>query len=170
MNVNDNVLQMVLSPDSNQLSFWGSSSFHIINLESLETLIYLNLALNRNYSHSGGQIMLSENLYITGTRVDISTDDTYVTQSLVDGGVQIILPDTSIERFIQIATFCNAPASLTEIDTTMNVDVLSQMLLDELNMLPENTLSSSCMTDLRLMAVALTHQQEIPISTPTPTP
>jgi hypothetical protein len=166
MTINSYVLRMRLSPDGNQLAIKASGDFHIVDLASLEISTYSLLALNINYSPSGGQ-MLSFRLPVSGDIVNAPlNDNVYVSQSLLGGSAQIIVPDTSPARFNQIATFCNVPNSLTNFDTSIQaesaIETQAQTLLTQLDALPDNTIPASCEADLRAIAQAIVSEQNSP--------
>jgi hypothetical protein len=169
MTINSYVLRMRLSPDGNQLAIEDSGDFHIVDLASLEISTYSLLALvnNINYSPSGGQLMLGFNLFVSGNVADAPlSDNVYVSQSLLGGSAQIIVPDTSPARFNQIATFCNVPNSLTNFDTSIQaesaIETQAQTLLTQLDTLPDNTIPASCEADLRAIAQAIVTEQNSP--------
>jgi hypothetical protein len=119
-----------------------------------------------NYSPSGGQ-MLSFRLPVSGDIVNAPlNDNVYVSQSLLGGSAQIIVPDTSPARFNQIATFCNVPNSLTNFDTSIQaesaIETQAQTLLTQLDALPDNTIPASCEADLRAIVQAIVSEQSSP--------
>ena len=65
--------------------------------------------------------------------------------------VHIIVPIATLERFVEIAASCNAPANLTQ----LNSDTTAQSLLTSLDALPDGAIPLGCKADLRAIAEAI---------------
>ncbi len=144
------------NPTGNQLAVDTTNSLYIVNTVDLNYQIH-SLPIFTNdimYSPWGGQILLSYNTQ--RNRIAINTNmlndhDFYISHSLMDGAVQIVVPDPSLDRLNAIAQACDAVALTTQpiTDTTLPA------FIAQIESLPADAIPPACRADLLAVAHAL---------------
>jgi len=123
------------------------------------------------YSSSGGQLLLNYNIYLAVSPINVDeriSTDIYTSHSLMNGAVQIIVPDPSLERLEAIAAACDAPLSLMQPlaaqTSALSDEAVPPAALDtfvaQLDALPADTIPPGCAADLRAVAQAIEVQME----------
>ena len=117
--------------------------------------------LSMDYSPFGSRLAIGSNSYqlqyISPDRRVEPKNLPYV-QSVPNIGLEVFVPIATVERFAEIAASCNAPASLTQVDSALQTDA-AQTLLTQLDAVPEGAIPVGCEADLRAIAEAIQQSQ-----------
>ncbi|MBZ0275120.1 MAG: hypothetical protein K8I60_03180, partial [Anaerolineae bacterium] len=113
-----------------------------------------------SYTQYGGQLRVGYSmLFDTGANQDTTSDTAQVDSSEFNGLIQVVVPVATLDRFAEIAASCNAPATLTSFDTTVQaanaIATQAQVLTAQLTALPSGAIPPGCKADLLAIAAAL---------------
>ncbi len=100
-----------------------------------------------NYSRYGGRLAYGVTF---DPQAQVRSDD------LASLGIQIVVPDASVERLRSIAELCGAPRAVTEALTadTLDADDLSAFMV-RVESLPDGAIPPACAADLLAVAEAM---------------
>jgi WD40 repeat protein len=107
------------------------------------------------YTSTGGRLIIGmrENPVQIDFTEATGQASSLFTQTALDGAVQMLVPDPSIERLNAIAAACDAPVSLTQ-SLTDAVPVMADVIA-QVEALPADSIPPACAADLLAVARAL---------------
>jgi len=146
VDVNDFDGEIVSGAGDGTLTVWDIDTSEV--LRSFQT----NLSLDSvSYSQFGGRLLIS------GGQASDNGIERHVilNESLLNGGVQIVVPDPSLERLQSIAELCNAPLTVADaIPDATQTDQLADFIT-QVESLPADSIPPACAADLIAVAEAI---------------
>jgi hypothetical protein len=166
------IFSMVWSPDDSQIATWLDGNVAILDPFSGDIITSFVPTMNAiliGYSPSGTRLILG--FYNALPLVDDGLTNhiefhAEFSQMELNGLIEIIVPIATLDRFMEIATSCGAPTSLTALSTSLQSETAiaseAQALEAQLDALPEGTIPASCEADLRAIVQAIVSEQSSP--------